>query len=221
MRESNSDKIRVVLADDHDVVRQGLRSVLEASKSPLIEVAGEARTGTEAVTKIMELKPDVAILDISMPELNGLEVTRKVCERCPETKILILTMHESEQLIENVLSAGARGYLLKRDAARCLVIAIESLFNGVLFLSSRPAELVMQGYLNQLHSQGGAIILSASEREILQLLAEGYSNRQIAVLKGISVKTAETHRMNIMRKLKVRSIAGLVHYAVRNGIIDA
>ncbi|MGH9327038.1 MAG: response regulator [Terriglobia bacterium] len=219
--KTEPEKIRVFLADDHDVVRQGLRSVLQRSSNPPIEVSGEASTGTEAVRKINELKPDVAILDISMPELNGLEVTRKIRERCPHVKVLILTVHESEQLIEDVLSAGARGYLLKRDAARHLAIAVESLFHGVLFLSSKPAELVMQVFLNQVNSEGGSSILSTSEREILQLLAEGHSNKQIAAMKGITVKTAETHRVNIMRKLKVRSVSGLVHYSVRNGIIDA
>lgn len=219
--KADSGKIRVFLADDHDVVRQGLRSVLEASANPSIEVLGEARTGTEAVKKINELKPDVAILDVSMPELNGLEVTRKISKASPHTKVLILTVHDSEQLIENVLRAGARGYMLKSDAARCLAMAVESLFNGVLYLSPKPAELVMQGYLDQAGSQDGSRILSASEREILQLLAEGNSNKQIAALKGITVKTAETHRVNIMRKLNVRSASALVHYAVRNGIIDA
>lgn len=218
---SGNGKIRVFLADDHDVVREGLRNVLEHSASLRVEVLGEASTGAEAVKKIAELKPDVAVLDISMPELNGVEATRKIHQQSPNTRVLILTVHDSEQLIESVLSAGARGYLLKRDAVRCLAMAVESLSNGVLYLSNKPSELVMQSYLTQVASDGGSSTLSASEREILQLVAEGNSNKEISSLRGITVKTAETHRVKIMHKLKVRSVAGLVRYAVRNGIIDA
>jgi DNA-binding NarL/FixJ family response regulator len=219
----NSDlgKIRVFIADDHDVVREGLRSIL-LSTTLSIEVSGEACTGAEAVEKISELKPDVAIVDISMPELNGLEVARRIRKTSPETSVLILTVHESEQLMEEVLSAGARGYVLKSDAARCLVMAIESLFAGGFFLNSRLGDLMVQGYLSQASSRPpGGSVLTSSEREVLQLLAEGRSNKQVAALKGISVKTVETHRANIMRKLKLRSTSGLVHYAVRNGMIQA
>ncbi len=217
--DSQSEKIRVVIADDHDVVRQGLRAVLETE--PRVEMSGEARTGREAVEKSIELKPDVVVLDISMPELNGLEATRKIVKHRPETEVLILTVHESEQLVNDVLRAGAHGYMLKNDAARDLVSAIISLAEGKPFFTSSVARMLLRGYL-ALTATDKRISgpLTAREREILQLLAEGHSNKEVAAMQGVSVKTAETHRANIMRKLNFRSVCDMVHYAVRNRLIE-
>jgi DNA-binding NarL/FixJ family response regulator len=217
--DSQSEKIRVVIADDHDVVRQGLRAVLKTE--PRVEMSGEARTGREAVEKSIKLKPDVVVLDISMPELNGLEATRKIVKDRPETEVLILTVHESEQLVKDILRAGAHGYVLKNDAARDLVAAIVSLSEGKPFFTSSVARMLLRGYLAFTASDKcSSGPLTAREREILQLLAEGYSNKEVAAIQGVSVKTAETHRANIMRKLNFRSVCDIVHYAVRNQLIE-
>jgi DNA-binding NarL/FixJ family response regulator len=214
-----SEKIRVVIADDHDVVRHGLRAILETE--PRVEMSGEARTGREAVEKSLRLKPNVVVLDITMPELNGLEATRKIVKDRPETEVLILTVHESEQLIKEVLRAGAHGYMLKNDAARDLVAAIVSLSEGKPFFTSSVARMLLRGYLELIASdKRNSGPLTPREREILQLLAEGHSNKEVAAIQGVSVKTAETHRANIMRKLNFRSVCDIVHYAVRNQMIE-
>jgi DNA-binding NarL/FixJ family response regulator len=211
--------LRILLADDHEIVRRGLKDLLEAEAG--WQIVGEAATGREAVAKAKLLKPDVAILDIRMPELNGLEATRQIRQALPRTEILILTMSDSEQLARTVLEAGAHGYLLKSDAGRDLVAAVDSLRQHRPFFTSEIARMVLQGFL-KLGNSGVAGIpgdpLTGREREIIQLLAEGKSNKEVAAALGISLKTAETHRANIMRKLDLHSTSDLVHYAVRNGI---
>ena len=168
-----------------------------------------------------QLRPDVVIIDVSMPGLNGLETTRQIVKEVPCAAVLILTMHESEQLIHDLLNAGAQGYLLKTDAARDLPAAIESLYKRRPFFSSKIALRVLEGYLNNCAREAGKPLLTPAERQVIQLLAEGKSNKEVANVQAISVKTAETHRANIMRKLGLRSMSDLVHYAIRNEIIEA
>ena len=212
--------LRILLADDHEIVRRGLKDLLEAEAG--WEIVGEATTGREAVAKAKLLKPDVVILDLRMPELNGLDATRQILQSVPGTEILILTVSDSELMARTVLEAGAHGYLSKSDAGRDLVAAVESLRNHRPFFTSTIARMVLEGFLKRGGSEAATApsdILSAREREIIQLLAEGKSNKEVAVALGISVKTAETHRAHIMRKLDLHSTSDLVHYAVRNGII--
>jgi DNA-binding NarL/FixJ family response regulator len=211
---------RIVIADDHEMVRRGLVATLADVER--WTVVAQADNGRDAAQLVATHKPDIAILDLSMPELNGLDATRRILEARPETCVLILTAHESEQLVREVLSAGARGYVLKSDAGRILVRAVEALLEGQTFFTSKVARLVLEGYLK---GGGGetpatAQTLSAREREIVQLLAEGSSNKDVARALGISVKTAETHRSNIMRKMQFASLSDLVKYAVRNKIIE-
>ncbi|MDE3138066.1 MAG: response regulator transcription factor [Acidobacteriota bacterium] len=211
-----------MLADDHEVVRRGLRALLQAK--PSWEICGEAATGREAVEKAKALKPDVVVLDITMPELNGLEAARRILRASPRTQVLILTMHDSDEVVHEVLEAGARGYVLKSDAGRDLVAAVEALGEGRPFFTPRVAELVLSGYLHGGGEPANRTMprsrLTSRERELLQLLAEGKSNKEAATALSISVKTVETHRANIMRKLNLHSIGELVYYAVRNRIIS-
>jgi DNA-binding NarL/FixJ family response regulator len=212
---------RIMVADDHEVVRKGLVSLLQAQ--PDWQVCGEAGDGREAVDKATQLKPDVVILDIGMPSLNGLEATRQILKVNPQARILILTLHDSDQVVREVLNAGARGFLLKSDAARDLVAAVEALRRDKTYFTSKVAAMVLEGYLKG--GTPGAVItpgrnrLTPREREIVQLLAEGKSTKEVAVALGLSVKTAETHRSNIMRKLQLHSVSDLVLYAVRNNIV--
>ena len=211
--------LRILIADDHDVVRSGLRHLL--SEHPGWEVCGEAVTGREAVAMARELVPNVAILDLTMPELNGLEATRQIKSAVPSTEVLIFTMHESERLMRDVLAAGARGYLLKSDAARHVVLAVETLAAHKPFFTSKVSETLLESFLRtakDAQSESVADPLTAREREIVQLLAEGNSNKRIASRLNISINTVETHRASIMRKLGVNSIAEIVRYAVRNGL---
>ncbi len=215
--------MRILIADDHEVVREGLRALMQNHKG--WEVCAEAATGREAVEKATEAKPDVVVLDIAMPQLNGLEAARQILKTRPETQVLILTMHESEELVREVLDAGARGYVLKSDAARSLVAALEALGQHTPFFTSKVAQIVLQGFLEGKpasaevpRSTRGR--LSAREREIIQLLAEGKGNKEVAASLNISVKTVETHRSNIMRKLNLHSIGDLTRYAIRNRIIE-
>jgi DNA-binding NarL/FixJ family response regulator len=212
---------RILLVDDHEIVRKGLKSVLETRQD--WEMVGEATTGREAVKMVADLKPDVVVMDISMPELNGLEAVRQIVKIAPRTEVLVLTMHESEDLVREVLEAGARGYLLKSDASRHLISAIEALRIHKPYLTSKVNEVILMGYLGgkppKGETSGGR--LTPREREIVQLLAEGLTNKEIASTLHISVKTAETHRTNIMRKLDLHSVSELVRYAVRNHIIEA
>ena len=212
--------VRIVIADDHEMVRRGLVATLADVER--WTVVAQANNGREAAELVAIHKPDIAILDLSMPELNGLDATRRILAARPETCVLILTAHESEQLVREVLAAGARGYVLKSDAGRILVRAVEALLEGQTFFTSKVARLVLEGYLRGggAEAQETGPILSAREREIVQLLAEGASNKDVARALGISVKTAETHRSNIMRKMQFTSLSDLVKYAVRNKIIE-
>jgi DNA-binding NarL/FixJ family response regulator len=217
------NQVRILLADDHELVRRGLRTLLESQ--PGWEVCGEASDGRTAVEMSRRLKPDIVVMDVSMPELNGFEATRQILAKQPMVEVLALSMHESQQMVNEVLDAGARGYVLKSDAGSDLVAAVEALRKHSYFFSARLGASVKN--LEQLVSKRsrrrpkipGA--LTAREREILQLLAEGCTNKLVAARLGISVKTAETHRARIMRKLKVDSVADVVRYAIRNGLIQA
>jgi DNA-binding NarL/FixJ family response regulator len=215
--------LRLLLADDHEIVRQGLRSMLEAQRE--CQVVGEASDGRQAVTMTKDLNPDIVILDIGMPSLNGLEATRQILKMRPQTKVLILTMHESDSVIREVLDAGARGYILKTDAGRDLVTAVESLRRNKTFFTSRVSQMILDGFLkgdSRMHeAPTGAVRLTPRQREIVQLLAEGKSSKEVAVALDLSVKTAETHRANIMRKLDCHSVSEVVRYAIRNKIIEA
>ncbi len=214
--------VRILLADDHDVVRQGLRRLLE--EQPGWVVCGEAVNGRQAVTMCQELTPSVAVLDVSMPELNGLEATRQIRKVSPATEILVFTMHQSEQLVRDMLSAGARGYLLKSDASRNIVEAIGSLAAHRPYFNMRVSETILAGYLQAMAHDGpqrrSGDPLTPREREILQLLAEGKSNKEVARRLEIGVKTVEAHRAALMRKIGANSIVDVVRYAVRNQIVQ-
>jgi len=212
--------LRILVADDHEVVRKGLLALLQ--QQPEWQVCGEASDGREAVAKAAELNPEIVVLDIGMPTLNGLEATRQILKTNPETKVLILTLHDSDQLVQDVLNAGARGFLLKSDAARDLVAAVEALRRDKTYFTSKVASMVLEGYLKRVTNTSVAPVrnrLTPREREIVQLLAEGKSTKEVAVALNLSVKTAETHRANIMRKLQFHSVSDLVLYAVRNNIV--
>lgn len=207
-------RLRILIADDHDLMRRGVRSLLESH--PGWKVCAEARNGQEAVAEAEELRPDIAILDITMPELNGVEAAKRIRRTCPNTEILLLSIHHSDQLVHEIVEAGVRGYVVKSDSERDLLDAVQALSNHKPWVTSCATELLLsQGDVNQKHER-----LTLREREILQLLAEGKSNKQIAVALAISVKTAESHRANIMRKLGFHCISDLVRYAVRNEIIE-
>jgi DNA-binding NarL/FixJ family response regulator len=213
--------IRILLADDHEVVRRGLIALL--ATRPDWQVCGEAQNGREAVALAVKLKPNLAILDLSMPELNGLEATRQIRKEVPETEVLVFSMYESEEFVRDLLAAGARGYVLKSDVAAQLLTAVETVARHKPFFTSEVAERVLEGFLRlgELSpSDGGAGILTPREREIVQLLAEARSNKEISTILAISVKTVETHRASIMRKLGISSIVDLVHYAIRNNLVS-
>jgi DNA-binding NarL/FixJ family response regulator len=214
--------LRILLADDHDIVRRGLKDLLEQHVG--WQVCAEASNGREAVELALQHRPQVAVIDLSMPELNGLEATRRIRQALPDTEVLIFTMHESEELIREVLGAGARGYLLKSDAVRQLIPAVESLSQKNPYFAGRVSAVVLDGFLKggQITLEGPtAERLTSREREVVQLLAEGKSNKQIARLLDLSVKTVETHRTAAMRKLELNSLPDLVRYAVRMQIIQA
>jgi len=212
---------RILIADDHEVVRRGIRSLLDSH--PGWEICGEARDGREAVDLSRELKPDLVLLDIGMPNLNGLDAARQILATQPLTRVLVLTIHDSDQVVRDVLAAGARGFLLKSDAGRDLLTAVEAMQRHRTFFTSQVAEIVLDGYLDTRHAAPQAPPrkrLTPREREVVQLLAEGKTSKEVAVALDLSVKTAETHRTNIMRKLDLHSVADLTLYAVRNGIIQ-
>jgi DNA-binding NarL/FixJ family response regulator len=216
---------RILLADDHEVVRAGLRALLEEQQG--WEVVAEAVDGREAVDKATKLKPDAVVIDIAMPSLNGLEAVRQIAKAVPHCRVLVLTMYDSDPLIQQVLQAGARGYLLKSDAGRDLVSAIDALRRNKTFFTPKVSQMVLEGYLDnspkekEPECEAESLRLTSRQREIVQLLAEGKSSKEVAAVLGLSVKTAETHRANIMRKLDCHSVTELVRYAIRNHIIAA
>jgi DNA-binding NarL/FixJ family response regulator len=218
----NAPLCRILIADDHDLIRRGVRALLESQ--PGWEVCGEAADGRSAVRMAGRLRPDLVVLDIGMPELNGIEAIRQIKAERPEASILALSLHDSEQLVHDVLAAGARGYVLKSDASERLVAGVRTLLEGGTFLTPLVESMVLAGYLRRdqpADRPPAPSALSAREREVVQLLAEGRCNKEVASALGISVHTAESHRASIMRKLDLHSITELVHYAIRNGIVVA
>jgi DNA-binding NarL/FixJ family response regulator len=214
--------LRILIADDHDLLRRGVRVLLQSH--PGWEVCAEASTGRDAVSKVEQLRPDIAILDISMPDLNGLEAARRIRKASPNTEVLILSVHYTDQLIREILEAGIRGYIVKSDSDRDLIIAVETLAKHKPFFTPRATEVILSDF-----NTGGIRAelpeslpnrLTSRETEIVQLLAEGKSSKEVAASLNISVKTAETHRANIMRKLQLHTVSELVRYAVRNQIIE-
>lgn len=212
--------IKVLLADDHTILRQGLRSILEQQAG--IEVIAEAENGREAVRIAEQMKPDVVVMDFSMPDLNGLEATRQIKQRIPQTKVLILTRHANQEYIKSILRAGASGYLVKKSAAEELVIAIQSVQRGDLYLDPSISITSIEEYLKPAEGETKPleIKLTPRQREVLQLIAEGHPNREIASRLHISVKTVENHRANIMQKLNLHSTADLTQYAIRKKIVS-
>jgi DNA-binding NarL/FixJ family response regulator len=213
-------RLRILVADDHELVRRGIRGLLRAR--PGWTVVGEAMNGREAVEKANRLKPDVVILDISMPDLDGLQATRRIREVVPTTKVVVLTMHDSDQMVRRVLHAGALGYVLKSDLATQLVKAVKYVSAGKQFLTPRISDMVLNGFLkigNHVdetdHSQARPTL---REIEVIRLLAEGKANKEIAVELGITIRTVETHRAKIMLKLGLHSLTELIHYAIRHKI---
>ena len=215
--------VHILLADDHEVVRKGLRALLETQ--PGWKVIAEATDGREAVDKAQSMHPDVAIVDIGMPSLNGLEATRQIVKKAPRTRVLVLTMHDTNPLIQQVVKAGARGYVLKSDVASDLVSAVEALTHDQTFFTSKVSQIILDRYVGKSDVPENVADpdspLTPREREVVQLLAEGKSSKEVAAVLGISVKTAETHRINLIRKLDCHSVAEVVRYAVRNLIAEA
>ena len=212
--------IQILIADDHDVVRQGIHALVDEHDG--WNVCAEASTGREEVAKAREFRPDLAILDVGMPEMNGLEAARQIHASVPKTKLLILTVHEIEHLAEDFVEAGARGYILKSEAGSLLVEAVDTVVRGGLYFSTRM-QAVLQGSAQRAAHRGAAadVRLTRREREVLQLVAEGKSNKEIGIALAITTKTAETHRARMMAKLSLHSVADLVRYAIRNQIIEA
>jgi DNA-binding NarL/FixJ family response regulator len=211
---------RILVADDHEIVRRGLCALLQSR--PDWKICGEAGDGRQAVEQAAQLRPDVVILDIGMPGLNGLEATRQILKANPKTKVLVLTLYDSDQIVREVLNAGARGFLRKSDAARDLVDAVDALRHDKTYFTSTVSDMVLDAYLNR-ETQPAVLPaedrLTPREREVVQLVAEGKSSKEVATALGLSVKTAETHRSNIMRKLDIHSVSDLVIYAIRNSIV--
>jgi len=210
--------IRVLLAEDHHLVRAGLRALLDPV--PDIEVVGEAGDGREALAMLKKHEPDVAILDISMPGMNGLEAASRVGDEAPATKVVILTMHSNEEYVLRALRAGVAGFLLKDAGTAELEGAIRAVMRGETYLSPGVSKKVVEGYLGRSGGTHPLDSLTPRQREVLQLIAEGYSTKQIAGLLGVGVKTIETHRTQLMDRLGIHEIAGLVRYAVRVGLVS-
>jgi DNA-binding NarL/FixJ family response regulator len=207
--------VRLLIADDHDVVRAGLRRILEARAD--WSVVAEAADGRRAIAQAITSKPDVAIVDYSLPLINGVEATRQIRMRVPTVEVLIFTMHDNETILQDLLQAGARGYLLKSDVEQHLYTAVEALAVGRSFFTGRASERILDAYLMKSKADG---VLTSRERGIVQLIAEGHSNKAIAGVLNISIKTVETHRSNIMHKLNFDSTAALVRYAIRNKLVE-
>jgi two-component system response regulator NreC len=215
-------KLRILIADDHEVVREGVRALLQ--HEPEWEVCGVAANGREAVELAIKLKPDVVIVDMTMPELDGLQVVRQIKRALPQTEMLVFSAHESESVIAEVFAAGAKSYIRKADAARHLISALRSLQQHKPFFTDEVSEVLFSRFLTGVASKKDIAAnekLSTREREIVRLLAEGKSNKENALALGISIRTIETHRATVMRKLRVGSFADLVRYAIRNGIVEA
>src|SRR6266851_4983666 len=216
-------RLRILVADDHELVRRGIQELLRARDG--WKVVAEAVNGREAVEKASELKPDVAILDISMPDLDGLQATRQIRETAPGTSVVVLTMHESDQMVRRVLDAGALGYVLKSDLAAHLVKAVKNVSAGKMFLTPRVSDIVLKGFLKNGSQpeppENSRARPTPREVQVIRLVAEGKANKEIAAELGITLRTAETHRAKIMLKLGMHSLAELIHYAIRNKIVSA
>ena len=218
----NKNALRILIADDHELVRHGIKSILRERKG--WRIVGEAKDGEQAALLVQKLRPHVLIMDITMPNLDGLEAARQILRSVPATKILILTMHETSQMVRRILGAGALGYVLKSDLAEQLVKAVTDVSQGKLFLTEKVADIVLRGFINAENQFTGAtgrdISTTPREMEIIRLLAEGKSNKEIGSLLGITVRTVETYRAKkIMVKLGVHSIAELIHYALDSGLV--
>jgi DNA-binding NarL/FixJ family response regulator len=213
--------LRILVVDDHAVVRRGVRSLLESHED--CEVCGEATTGRDAVDQSRQLRPDVVVMDLSLPELNGLDATRQILKDGPGIEVLVLTMHHSEDLARDVLRAGARGYIMKSDSDENLITAVDTLRRHKPFLTSTVTGFVLDDFVRRrdgTQADVSPVDVTSREREIIQLVAEGRSNKEAAATLGISVKTIEAHRANIMRKLQLRTVSDLVRYAIRNKIVQ-
>jgi len=208
---------RILIADDHDVVRSGVRAILEAQGG--WEVVGEAVDGKDAVDQALATRPDVVVLDYGLPVMNGIEATRRIRARVPGAEVLIFTMHDTATLVREVLDAGARGFLLKSDAKRFLIAAVENLANHKPFFTGTVSEALLESYL----AKGAAVdsVLTSREKSVVQLIAEGKTNKQIANILSISTKTVETHRALALRKLNLDTTAALIRYAIRNKLVEA
>jgi DNA-binding NarL/FixJ family response regulator len=214
-------KIRILLADDHNIMRRGLRLLLE--RQPEFEVVGEAADGRQAVEAVEATKPDVAVLDIAMPNMSGIEAAQRVRALLPQAAIIILSMHSDEGYVLRALKAGAKGYLLKDSAENDLIEAIKAVSEGKAFFSPEISKILVEDYVRDMRKRGAEDsyeLLTSREREILQLLAEGKSNKDIATSLNLSLYTVETHRRNLQDKLNLHSVAELILYAVRKGLIS-
>jgi DNA-binding NarL/FixJ family response regulator len=215
--------LRILIADDHGLVRRGTRTLLQAHHRSW-KIVGEAANGREAVEMAINLKPDVAIIDITMPDLDGIEVTRQIRESVPNVKVLVLTMHDSHQMVRRALNAGANGYLLKSDHTDYLPKAVKTIAQNKRFLTPAISQIVLDGFVNARNEaedeKRAGLRITPRELEITRLLAEGKSNKEVSTRLGITVRTAETHRSKIMLKLGLHSLTELIHYAIRNKIIS-
>ncbi len=213
--------LKILIADDHDLMRRGLRDILKSRVD--WNVCAEAHTGKEAVAKAKLLKPDIAILDIRMPELNGVEAAKQIRAVSPKTEMLVLSMHYSDQLVRDIVDAGIRGYMVKSDADKDLLTAVETLANHQPYFTAGAIDVIGHGLFNRRNCDPSEMKdrLTSREREVVRLIAEGKSSKDVGHVLEMSVKTVETHRANVMRKLQVHSVSELVRYAIRNEIVQA